>query len=65
MISYGATFAQRRSFRFADEFGTCAKIMRVVMVGVGRDNVEITVIHFAVDLSVWNYSIISSWDKIS
>lgn len=36
------------------------------MVGVGRDNVEITVIHFfAVYLPVWDYSIISSWDKIS
>lgn len=32
--------------------------MRIAMVGV-RDNVEITVIHFAVYLSVWDYSIIS------
>lgn len=55
---YGAVFAQRRSFCFIDEFGTCAKIMRIAMVGVGRDNVEITVIHLAVYLLVWDYSII-------
>lgn len=30
------------------------------MVGSDRDNVEITVIHFTVYLSVWDYSIISS-----